>query len=324
MIWQEAGLVAGKDLRIEARSRVAIGQILPFGLIVILLFAFALDPDRGVLAAGGTGPVLGHGAAGDAPRGRPRLRDRDRPRRPRRAAAGRASTAPRSSWARPPRSRSSCCCSRSCSAPAWWSSTGSTCHGWHIVVLTALAATVGHGGHRYPLRRPRGRSPGAGDAGALAAVAGARAGDAGCDPGLRGRRSTACPATRGPGWRCSRVFAALYTAIGMLAFGPLWRKVRDRRPTGTGDQLLAPVVRRVIGWLAVASLVALDALRPVGRAHRRGAGRRAAPHVPPRAGGLARVPRVLRHRARSVLFLVAAAPARWCGTASPARRPSSA
>lgn len=45
----EAGIVAGKDLRIEARSRVTIQQILPFGAIVLLLFAFALDPDRGVL-----------------------------------------------------------------------------------------------------------------------------------------------------------------------------------------------------------------------------------------------------------------------------------
>jgi len=49
-VWREAGLVVGKDLRIEARSRVALSQILPFGLIVILLFAFALDPDRGFLA----------------------------------------------------------------------------------------------------------------------------------------------------------------------------------------------------------------------------------------------------------------------------------
>jgi heme exporter protein B len=48
-VWREAGLVLGKDLRIESRSRVAISQILPFGLIVILLFAFALDPDRGIL-----------------------------------------------------------------------------------------------------------------------------------------------------------------------------------------------------------------------------------------------------------------------------------
>jgi heme exporter protein B len=47
---EEALLVAGKDLRIEARSRVTAQQILPFGLVVLLLFAFALDPDRGVLA----------------------------------------------------------------------------------------------------------------------------------------------------------------------------------------------------------------------------------------------------------------------------------
>ncbi|MBM3673629.1 MAG: hypothetical protein FJW88_01555 [Actinobacteria bacterium] len=49
-LWREALLVAGKDLRIEARSRVALAQILPFGIVVVLLFAFALDPDRGVLA----------------------------------------------------------------------------------------------------------------------------------------------------------------------------------------------------------------------------------------------------------------------------------
>jgi len=47
---QEALLVAGKDLRIEARSRVTAQQILPFGLVVLLLFAFALDPDRGLLS----------------------------------------------------------------------------------------------------------------------------------------------------------------------------------------------------------------------------------------------------------------------------------
>lgn len=48
-IVQETALVAGKDLRIELRSRVTVQQILPFGLVVLLLFAFALDPDRGVL-----------------------------------------------------------------------------------------------------------------------------------------------------------------------------------------------------------------------------------------------------------------------------------
>jgi heme exporter protein B len=42
-------LVAGKDLRVERRSRVATNQVLPFAVLVLVLFAFALDPDRGVL-----------------------------------------------------------------------------------------------------------------------------------------------------------------------------------------------------------------------------------------------------------------------------------
>ncbi|HEY1739899.1 MAG TPA: heme exporter protein CcmB [Acidimicrobiia bacterium] len=45
----EAMLVAAKDLRIEARARVGLAQILPFGAIVLLLFAFALDLNRGLL-----------------------------------------------------------------------------------------------------------------------------------------------------------------------------------------------------------------------------------------------------------------------------------
>lgn len=48
-MWRDAALVAGKDLRIEARSRVATSQVAPFALLVLVLFAFALDPDRGVL-----------------------------------------------------------------------------------------------------------------------------------------------------------------------------------------------------------------------------------------------------------------------------------
>src|SRR3954454_23569119 len=48
-IVSEAMLVAGKDLRIEARARVGLAQILPFGALVLLLFAFALDPHRGLL-----------------------------------------------------------------------------------------------------------------------------------------------------------------------------------------------------------------------------------------------------------------------------------
>ena len=46
---RDAALVAGKDLRIEARSRVTANQIAPFAVLVLVLFAFALEPDRGLL-----------------------------------------------------------------------------------------------------------------------------------------------------------------------------------------------------------------------------------------------------------------------------------
>lgn len=46
---RDAWLVMVKDLRLERRSKVGIAQVLPFALLVLLLFAFALDPDRGVL-----------------------------------------------------------------------------------------------------------------------------------------------------------------------------------------------------------------------------------------------------------------------------------
>jgi heme exporter protein B len=46
---RDALLIAGKDLRLELRSRVALNQVLPFALLVLVLFAFALDPDKGVL-----------------------------------------------------------------------------------------------------------------------------------------------------------------------------------------------------------------------------------------------------------------------------------
>lgn len=49
-MFRDALLVAGKDLRIEARARVATNQILPFALLVLVLFAFALDPDRQTLS----------------------------------------------------------------------------------------------------------------------------------------------------------------------------------------------------------------------------------------------------------------------------------
>jgi heme exporter protein B len=54
-VWRDALLVAGKDLRIEGRSRVALNQVVPFAVLVLVLFAFALDPDRGVLVRAAAG-----------------------------------------------------------------------------------------------------------------------------------------------------------------------------------------------------------------------------------------------------------------------------
>jgi heme exporter protein B len=48
-MWRDAVLVAGKDLRIELRSRVALWQVLPFALLTLVLFAFALGPGPAAL-----------------------------------------------------------------------------------------------------------------------------------------------------------------------------------------------------------------------------------------------------------------------------------
>ena len=48
---RDAALIAGKDLRIELRSRVITTQVLPFGLMVLFLFAFGISPDRRVVEA---------------------------------------------------------------------------------------------------------------------------------------------------------------------------------------------------------------------------------------------------------------------------------
>ena len=54
-MWRDTLLVAGKDLRIEARSRVALSQVAPFGIVALVLFAFALGPDRALMATGAPG-----------------------------------------------------------------------------------------------------------------------------------------------------------------------------------------------------------------------------------------------------------------------------
>ena len=48
-------LVAAKDLRIEWRSRVTLSQVVPFALLALVLFGFALDANRPVLDAATSG-----------------------------------------------------------------------------------------------------------------------------------------------------------------------------------------------------------------------------------------------------------------------------
>jgi heme exporter protein B len=54
-MWRDTVLVAGKDLRIEARSKVALSQVAPFGVVALVMFAFALGPDRSPMAKGAPG-----------------------------------------------------------------------------------------------------------------------------------------------------------------------------------------------------------------------------------------------------------------------------
>ncbi len=48
-MWRDAVLVAGKDLRIEARSRVGLWQVVPFAVLVLILVSFAIGPDAAPL-----------------------------------------------------------------------------------------------------------------------------------------------------------------------------------------------------------------------------------------------------------------------------------
>jgi heme exporter protein B len=54
-MWRDALLVAEKDIRIELRSRVALWQVLPFAVLVLVLFGFALGPGAHALRAAAPG-----------------------------------------------------------------------------------------------------------------------------------------------------------------------------------------------------------------------------------------------------------------------------
>lgn len=54
-MWRDALLVAAKDVRIELRSRVALWQVLPFAVLVLVLFGFALGPGPATLRSAAPG-----------------------------------------------------------------------------------------------------------------------------------------------------------------------------------------------------------------------------------------------------------------------------
>lgn len=54
-MWRDAWVIAGKDLRIEARSKVALNQLGPYAIVVLLIFGFAFDQDRPLLTQAAPG-----------------------------------------------------------------------------------------------------------------------------------------------------------------------------------------------------------------------------------------------------------------------------
>ena len=45
-LFADIGLITGKDLKIELRSRVLTNQVAPFALMILVLFGIALDADQ--------------------------------------------------------------------------------------------------------------------------------------------------------------------------------------------------------------------------------------------------------------------------------------
>lgn len=54
-MWRDAALVAGKDLHIETRSKVGLNQVVPYAVVVLLLFGFAFDQDTSLLSQASPG-----------------------------------------------------------------------------------------------------------------------------------------------------------------------------------------------------------------------------------------------------------------------------
>jgi heme exporter protein B len=54
-VLHDAWVIARKDLVVEWRSRTTLGQVAPLGLLVLVVFAFAFDANQALLLAGGPG-----------------------------------------------------------------------------------------------------------------------------------------------------------------------------------------------------------------------------------------------------------------------------
>lgn len=55
IVWRDAFLVAGKDLRIELRARVTLTQVAPLGVLILVVFAFAFNANTLLLTQGAAG-----------------------------------------------------------------------------------------------------------------------------------------------------------------------------------------------------------------------------------------------------------------------------
>ena len=51
----ETLLVARKDLRVEWRAKIALGQVAPLALLILVVLAFALDANSSLLELGAGG-----------------------------------------------------------------------------------------------------------------------------------------------------------------------------------------------------------------------------------------------------------------------------
>ena len=218
---RDARLVLGKDLRLEWRSRWSSARCCRSRVLVLVLFAFALDPDRRILEQATPGLfwlavlfstllALQRSFAVEAADGVTRRPAPVGPRPGRHLPrqGGRHRRAPAGARGR-------------CSASGVTILYGTTPSGPLLLVGTCLAATAGlaavgslYGVLSAGLRVPR-------HAAAAPAAAGGRPGADRGHPGLRRRLRPTARATGGAGSALLAVFALLYLAIGIFAFDPL-------------------------------------------------------------------------------------------------------